>query len=71
MTETKYFTTSDYNKFPGEIFNAKIKEKGLVDKSNISEFINTFDLENCNISNKELFISVVKVILKMMDIRIV
>ena len=23
--ETKYFTTSDYNKFEGEIFNAKIK----------------------------------------------
>ena len=52
VTETKYFTNSDYNKSPGEIFNAKIKEKGLVDKSNISGFIDTFDLENCNTSNK-------------------
>ena len=34
--ETKYFTTSDYNEFAGEILDAKIKEKVLVDKSNIS-----------------------------------
>ena len=30
--ETKYFTTSDYNKFASEVLNAKIKEKRLVDK---------------------------------------
>ena len=30
--ETKYFTTSDYNKFTSEVLNAKIKEKRLVDK---------------------------------------
>ena len=29
----------DYNKFTGEILNANIKEKGLVDKSDFSEFI--------------------------------
>ena len=30
---------SDYNEFTGEILNAKIKEKGLVDKSNFLVFI--------------------------------
>ena len=34
--ESKYFTTSDYSKFTGEILNAKIKEKELVDKYDIS-----------------------------------
>ena len=38
--EGKYFTTSDYNKFTNNIFNAKIKTKKLVNKSDISEFIN-------------------------------
>ena len=32
-TEAKYFTASDYNKFTSEIFETKIKEKGLVDNS--------------------------------------
>ena len=27
--EAKYFTTSDYNKYMGEIFDRKIKEKGF------------------------------------------
>ena len=31
----KYFTTSDYNKFTEETIGAKIKEKTLVDKSDI------------------------------------
>ena len=31
----KYFTTSDYNKFTEETIGAKIKEKELVDKSDI------------------------------------
>ena len=31
----KYFTTSDCNKFTSDIFNAKIKEKGLINKSDI------------------------------------
>ena len=42
--ETKYFTTSDHSKFTGEILNAKINEKGLVDKSDISGFIDKSDL---------------------------
>ena len=33
--EEKYFTTSDYDKFLSETLDAKIKEKGLVDKPNI------------------------------------
>ena len=37
--ETKYFTTSDYNKFTGEVLNAKIKEKELLNKSDISRLI--------------------------------
>ena len=37
--ETKYFTTSDYNKFMSEILNTKIKEKGLVNKSDISSLV--------------------------------
>ena len=41
----KHFTTSDYNKFTVEILNAKIKEKGLVDKSDISGFIDNSDLD--------------------------
>ena len=44
---TKYFTRSDYNKFTGEILNAKIKEQGLVDKSDIFGFI-----ENSNLDKK-------------------
>ena len=42
----KHFTTSDYNKFTVEILNAKIKEKGLVDKSDISGFIDNSDLDS-------------------------
>ena len=34
--EKKYFTPSPYNKCTGETLDAKIKEKGLVDKSRIS-----------------------------------
>ena len=30
--KAKYFTISDYNKFAEEILDAKMKEKGLVDK---------------------------------------
>ena len=43
--EPKYFTTSDYNKFTVEILNAKITEKELVDKSDISGFIDNSDLD--------------------------
>ena len=40
----KYFTTSDYNKITSDILNAKVKEKGLVNKFGISWSINTSDL---------------------------
>ena len=35
-TEAKYFTTSDYNKSMNEMLDKKIKEKKLIDKSDIS-----------------------------------
>ena len=42
--EIKYFTRYDYNKFTGEILNAKIKEKQLVNKSDIFGFKDDSDL---------------------------
>ena len=36
----KYFTTTDYNKFKNEKLDLKIKQKGLVNKSAITGFIN-------------------------------
>ena len=42
---TKYFTTSDYDRFAEEILHIKIKEKGLVDISDISGFIGNSDLD--------------------------
>ena len=53
-----HFTTSDYNKVMGEILNTKIKEKGLVDKSDISEFIDNSDFD------KKMVILVAKAELK-------
>ena len=41
----KCSTTSNYNKFTGEIVNTKIKEKGLVGKCNIYGFKNNPDLD--------------------------
>ena len=43
--KTKYFTTSNYNKFTGEILDANIKEKGLVDKSNIPGIVDNSNLD--------------------------
>lgn len=43
-TDSKYFTTFDYNKFTCDTFDAKIKERGLVDKSTITVFMNNADL---------------------------
>ena len=54
----KYFTTSDYNESTSEILDAKIKEKGLLNKSNISNLIKNFDL------NKKLATSATKAELK-------
>ena len=42
--ESKYFTTSDYNKFMNNILDAKIKNKKLVNKS-VSGFIDNSDLK--------------------------
>ena len=38
ISDTEYFTISDYIKITGEIINAKIKEMEVVDKSNIFGF---------------------------------
>ena len=38
--ESKYFATSDYNKFTDKILDANIKEKKLVNESDIADFIN-------------------------------
>ena len=40
----KYFTTSDYNKCTSKILDAKIKEKVLANKSNISNLVKNSDL---------------------------
>ena len=44
--QKQYFTTSDYNKFMNDILDAKIKNKELVNKCDISGFINNSDLNN-------------------------
>ena len=41
--EGKHFSTSDYNKFTGDILDAKIKQKELVNKSDISNLTKHFD----------------------------
>ena len=43
--ESKYFTTSDYNKFTRDILDAQTKKDG-VNKCDISKFINNYDLNN-------------------------
>ena len=43
--ETRYFTTCDYKKFTDEILYAKVKEKKLVNKSDISGFIDKYNLD--------------------------
>ena len=42
----KTFTSFDYNNFPNNILNAKIKEKKLVNKSDILGFISNSNLDN-------------------------
>ena len=41
--KSKYLTTSDYNKFANKTLKTKINEKELVNKSDISGFINKSD----------------------------
>ena len=43
--EKKYFTTSYQNKFANEMLDAKIRNKELVDKSDINKFIINSDLD--------------------------
>ena len=52
--ESKYFTTADCNKFTSQTLDAKIKQKGLLDKYAIAGFIGNADLDKkgSNISNK-------------------
>ena len=40
----KHFTSCDYNQFTSNILNAKVKEKELIDKSDISNFVKSLDL---------------------------
>ena len=42
--EEKYFTTFDYNKFTSNILDAKVKQKELVNRSNISNLVKKFEL---------------------------
>ena len=41
--ERKYFITSDYNKFTSDILDAKIKQKELVNKSDIFNVVKNTD----------------------------
>ena len=41
----KYFTTSEFNKFIDNVLGAKIKNKELDNKSDISKLINNTDLD--------------------------
>ena len=42
--EGKYFTSSDYNKFASDILDAKIKQKELANKFDISNLVKNSDL---------------------------
>ena len=42
--EEKYFTAFDYNKFTSDILDAKIKQRGLVNKYDISKVVKYSDL---------------------------
>ena len=44
-TEEKYFTTSGYNKFTSDILDPKIKQKQLLNKSDISNLIKDSDFK--------------------------
>ena len=48
--EGRYFTACDYNKFMSDILDAKIKQKALVKKSDISNLVKNSDLDK-SISN--------------------
>ena len=72
------FTTSDYNKSMCDILDAKIKEKGLVHKLAIARFINNNNKQQLAKQDKIVrlkrltqIIFALKVILKMMELKIV
>ena len=48
--ERKYFVTADSDKLARSIFDIKVREKELVDKSNISILVKNSDL-NKNLNN--------------------
>ena len=54
---TKYYSTSDYNKFTCETLDTKIKENELVAKSGISGFMNDSDLDESYIALSDFFSS--------------
>ena len=60
--ESKYSTTSDYNKFTNKILNAKINEKILVNKLDISGLTDNSDLDKKDnkINNKSRINSRIK-----------
>ena len=63
--EGKYFSTSDYNKFTSDILDVKIKQKELVNKSDISNLGKNSDF------NTKLAILVTKAGLKVEQDKIV
>ena len=48
--EFKYFNTADYKKFISQTLDAKIKQKGLLDKSAIAVFVINVDLDKKNVA---------------------
>ena len=50
--ESKYFTSTDYNKFTSQTLYAKIKQKELVDKSAIARFTNNDDKKVATLATK-------------------
>ena len=49
--EKKYFSTSDQNKFTKEMLDTKMREKELVDKSDISNLVKKSDLNKNNLQH--------------------
>ena len=45
VIEFKYFTTDDYNKFASQTLDAKIKQKALLTKSDISNLVKSINLD--------------------------
>ena len=52
--ESKYITTSNYNKFTKNVVDISIKSKSLVDKSYIAGFINNAELDKKKVATLAL-----------------